>query len=326
MSRDARREESPASAGFFLSVALLCLTLSGCAHTPLWDALDRSWPADIPKSHEITQVPFFPQEDFQCGPAALAMAARVSGADVLPDALTPQVYLPGRRGSLQAEMKATGRRLGLLAYPLQPSLESLVREVAAGHPVIVLQNLTLSSSRPVWHYAVVIGYDLPRATLLLHSGKTERMKMFMPTFERTWAAGEHWAIMLLRPGVLPAGATPDDYAAEAAALERVSPAAARTAYLRGLERWPTNRASLLGAGNSSYALGDLPAAAEAYSAATRAHPDFADAWNNLAQVLYEQHRLDVAGTAIARAVALGGPRLARYQALEARILSARGSR
>ena len=46
------------------------------------------------------------------------------------------------------------------------------------------------------------------------------------------------------------------------------------------------------------------------------HPDFADGWNNLAQVLLEQHKPAAASTAIAKAIALGGPRQAAYIALQ----------
>jgi cytochrome c-type biogenesis protein CcmH/NrfG len=72
---------------------------------------------------------------------------------------------------------------------------------------------------------------------------------------------------------------------------------------------------MLGAGNTAYTMGDLPAAATAYQAAVQAHPDFADGWNNLAQVLLEQHQPRDALVAIRKAIALGGPRLAAYQEL-----------
>jgi hypothetical protein len=37
-----------------------------------------------------------------------------------------------------------------------------LREVAAGNPVLVLQNLSFAWA-PVWHYAVVMGYDADAA-------------------------------------------------------------------------------------------------------------------------------------------------------------------
>ena len=69
----------------------------------------------------------------------------------------PQVYLPERKGSLQVEMLAAARRHGMVSYQLAPRFEDMMREIAAGTPVVVLQNLGVFSSG--WHYAVAIGYD-----------------------------------------------------------------------------------------------------------------------------------------------------------------------
>ena len=52
---------------------------------------------------ELTDTPFFPQEAYQCGPAALATLLNANGVAVSPEQLVPQVYLPERRGSLQVE-------------------------------------------------------------------------------------------------------------------------------------------------------------------------------------------------------------------------------
>ena len=70
------------------------------------------------------------------------------------------------------------------------------------------------------------------------------------------------------------------------------------------------------------ALGRLGEAEAAFDAAARQHPDFADAWNNLAQVQQEQGSLRQAEQSVAKAVALGGPRLERYLALQAKIKAA----
>lgn len=306
---------APALAGVLLSVALL---LSACATPPQLSQLEQDWPADVPVRTELKQVPFYPQEDYECGPAALAMAATAAGVSLRPEQLVEQVYLPGRKGALQQEMLAAGRRQGLLSYILAPRLEAVLREVAAGHPVIVFQNLSLPLY-PVWHYAVVVGYDRDQGLLRLHSGRSERMDMSLSTFERTWARGAHWAMVALLPQHLPVTAEPDAHAAAAAALERVQPQAAAVAYTRGLQAWPGHRADLLGVGNAAYALGQRERAAMAYRQAVQIHPDFADAWNNLAQVLLEQGRKREARQAVAKAVALGGPRLSRYLELQASI-------
>jgi len=305
---------APVLTGVFVWAVLL---LGGCA-TPQVAMLDARWPTELPARVELADVPFFPQEDYECGPAALAMVANAAGVDVTPEALVDQVYLPGRKGSLQPEMLAATRRQGLLAYPLKPKVEDILREVAAGHPVLVFQNLAFSIY-PVWHYAVVMGFDRERHVLLLHSGRTARMEISLFAFERTWARGQYWAMLALKPGQLPATAEPQAYTAAVATLERTDARGAQQAFAAALQRWPDNRAALLGAGNTAYALGQRDAAAKAYRQAVLKHPDFADGWNNLAQVLLELNRRHEASQAIARAVALGGARLPEYLALQAKI-------
>lgn len=304
---------TPAAAG----VVLCALLLSGCA-APQLTALDQRWPQALPVTALLKDVPFFAQDDHLCGPASLAMVAQAAGIQVTPEELVAQVYVPGRQGALQQEMLAATRRQGLVAYPLAPRLQDLLQEVAAGQPVLILQNLSLPIA-PLWHYAVVIGYDRAQNEVVLHSGVTERMVMALSTFEHTWARSGYWAMRATAPDRLPVTAEVDTWAAAAAALERVHPRAAQQAYATALARWPNHRASLLGAGNAAYALHQLARAEHAYALATRVQPDFADAWNNLAQVRWERGQRRAARAAIDRAVALGGPRLAEYQELQRKI-------
>lgn len=308
--------KAPGFAGAFLCLALL---LGGCA-TPQMQALQDRWPTGVPAVTQIANVPFHPQEEYQCGPASLAMAAGAAGIALDPEALAPQLYVPGRKGSFQVEMLAAARRQGLVSYQIRPQMEALLREVAAGHPVIVLQNLSLPVS-PVWHYAVVTGFNRHDNMLVMHSGRTRDMEVSLYTFERTWARGGHWAMVALPPNKLPATAEADAFAASLAALEHNAPKAAQQAYRHALATWPGHRTLLLGAGNSAYTLGDIDAAARAYRTLVEQHPDFADGWNNLAQALLEQGRADEAATAIRQAVTLGGSRLPRYLELQQKIAS-----
>jgi tetratricopeptide (TPR) repeat protein len=235
-----------------------------------------------------------------------------AGREATPASLLPQVYVPGRKGSFQAEMLAATRRHGLVAYRLAPRLEDLLGELAAGHPVLVLQNLALDWA-PLWHYAVAIGYDLGARAIILRSGVTRRLVMSLDTFERTWARSEHWAMVALAPDRLPASAQELAYVAAVAALERQNPAVAERGYEAALVRWPGSAAAAIGLGNSRYAQRNVTGAAEAYRAATLRHPESADAWNNLAQALIELGRRDAALAAAQRAVAIGGPRLPQYR-------------
>ena len=149
---------------------LLALLVGGCATQT--DTVRHD--ANLPRRAELASIPFFAQERYQCGPAALAMLLAAAGMAITPDELMPQVYVPEREGSLPPEMLAAARRNGALAMTIAPRLADLLTEVSAGNPVLVLQNLSLPIF-PLWHYAVVIGFDLDKGELLLHSGTTERL-------------------------------------------------------------------------------------------------------------------------------------------------------
>lgn len=282
------------------------LWLGGCA-TPQTQALLKTSSRQLPQQVELSKVPFYPQETHQCGPASLAMVLNAGGAKATPQDLTPQVYLPGLAGSLQVEMLAATRRNGLLAYELAPKLDDLLMEVAAGSPVVVLQNVALSWY-PVWHYAVVVGYDFKREEIILRSGLERRQVLPFTTFERTWERAGHWAMLALPPGRMPRTATETAYVAAAVALEKAAPPkSAEAAYEAALKRWPRNLSARIGLGNAEYAQGDWKRAEKTYLQATLDHPKSAIAYNNLAQTLAEQKRYPEALALANQAVLLGGP-------------------
>ena len=112
------------------AVAALAVALTGCAASPpLADGLAR----DAPRSIELSATPFYPQEDYQCGPAALATLLRASGVEVEPGTIAPEVFVPGLRGSLQLEMIGATRRHGRLPYVLSTTADEMVAELAAGN-------------------------------------------------------------------------------------------------------------------------------------------------------------------------------------------------
>jgi hypothetical protein len=295
----------------------LCLLTSGCAifaEPPQTAALALASPAGLPPRIELRDAPFFPQTPYHCGPAALATVLTYVGLTATPEQLSDAVFLPAREGALQTEMTAAARRFGALAVPLPPQLVAVLTEVAAGHTVVVLQNLGLSFV-PRWHYAVVVGYDLAARELVLRSGTVEREVMRFNLFERTWARGSYWAFVALPPGRLPASAAEADAVQAAIGFERVAaPAQALRAYDSIVERWPGNLLAGLGQGNARFAAGDLAGAAQAFER-TAARHDSAAAWHNLAAVRLRQG--DRAGAQVAAEHAL-----ARAQAAEPQWLAA----
>ena len=122
-------------------VLLSLLLLGGCASQLQATGLLRAPPDGLARAVELKQVPFFPQERYQCGPAALATVLNWSGVTVTPEQLRDEVYLPQRHGSLQVELTAAARHHRRLPYVLTQDLQAVLDEVRAGHPVLVLLNL-----------------------------------------------------------------------------------------------------------------------------------------------------------------------------------------
>src|SRR5574337_393386 len=164
-------------------MAIVVCGLAGCASVP-GPEYGRALAPSQAAQAELTAVPYFAQEDHQCGPAALATALQAAGIARTPDQLVDQVYLPERQGSLQVELLGASRRAGAVPYVLRGEPDDLLREVAAGHPVVVLQDVGVPLL-PQWHYAVVVGYDLAARTLTLRSGTVQRLVMPVADFDRS---------------------------------------------------------------------------------------------------------------------------------------------
>lgn len=290
----------PLASAFALLITL-ALT-SGCATQTR--QLDAAAPG-LPRYAELDDTPFLPQTLHQCGPASLATALAAAGYPADPQRLEALVYLPSREGSLQTEMLAAARRNGALALPSPPTLAGLLAEVAAGTPVIILQNLGLRIA-PRWHYAVVIGYDRLRSEIILRSGITRREVMAMSTFEHTWARSGYWGMMVPRPPSLPLAADHPSVEKALAALEKfATPAVLSTWYEQATQRWPDSLTLAIGLGNAAFANGRPEDAERAFRSAAEHHPSSAAALNNLATVLQSLGRLDDALQIAEQAVALG---------------------
>ncbi len=280
------------------------LFLSGCALQTA--SLQQQLPREIPAEFELTQTPFFPDTTDECGPAALATALNAAGFATQPLELSQQVFLNQRQGSLQTEMLAASRKSAAVATRLQPTLAALVQEVAANHPVVVLQNLGFNWA-PKWHYAVVVGYHLPKQTLVLRSGGIKRQVLSMRSFEHTWARSEFWAFVVLPPGQWPATAQESAAVDAAVGFERAAlPSQAQLVYASAVQRWPHNLTLAMGLGNTHFALGNKREAAEIFQAAAKQHQS-TPAWINLTLTLLELGQYAQAHQAAQAAVSLADP-------------------
>lgn len=267
-----------------LGVCLLALLfLAGCSHTPQTKALPTSSFADAAK--ELEAVPFYPQTQYQCGPAALATVMQYRGVDVIPDDLVDKIYIPEKQGSLQIEMVAATREKGLVPYVIEPELTAILAQIEAGHPVLVMQNLAYQWM-PYWHYAVVVGFDVANNEVILRSGETKRWRTSFAAFERTWARSEHWGLVIVPPDVIPADASLTRWMQAAYDLQQTGQTkTAETAYRTAMQQWPDAPEPGVALANLYFAQQAYIEADEVYAALLTNNPQTAVLWNNRAYTL-----------------------------------------
>lgn len=292
---------SPTAGGLLIVFSLLLSSCAGPGQRVDFSAVD------LPERKEITDAPYFPQERYQCGPAALATVLVHSNAQASPRQLVGQVYVPERKGSLQTEMIATARRYNRIAYVLDPNLLTLLREVGDGKPVLVMQNLGLKIL-PKWHYAVVVGYNLNTSKVILRSGVDRRKIISFKLFDRTWRRSGRWAVIVSSADELPITANEKNYLMAILPFERSRQwRTANRAYRTASKKWPDSLGAHMGLGNTFYHLAKPGKAEQSYRKALLLDHDHAPAHNNLAQVLLETNRFDEAKQHALQAVRFGGP-------------------
>lgn len=261
--------------------ALLLLVVSGCALT--------NQPTHVPfeETLELEGTPFFPQDKYQCGPASLAMLLGASGTKVTPGELVSRIYLPGRRGSLQLELIAASRQYHRIPYIINNNISALIAELTLGRPVLVLQNLGLDIL-PAYHYAVVIGM-LPPDQIVLRSGINRRLVMDVDHFLTTWNRTDSWAMIVLKPGELPAHPHPFNYLEAVSGFEKHGNLnRANEAYRAGLATWPEDPNAMIALANNYLLQSHYREADLLYRKLLKIYPEHIPAANNLADSLLQQ--------------------------------------
>lgn len=246
--------------------------------------------ASLSAEASISGVPFIEQGDYQCGPAALAMAFNWSGTKITLDELLEKTFTPGRRGSFQNDLITATRRHGKLAYVIERTFSALLRELESGHPVIVLQNRGLNWL-PLWHYAVAIGYNIPQNKIRLISGRYEKEVLSLEVFAKTWDRANNWGLLVLPPTTIPETADPLRLLNAIVGLERAEQwDAAEDAYTAHLSLWPESIPAHVGLSNSLLNQEKFEKAKRSLEKSLKLNPDSAVLLNNYALLLLQLNR------------------------------------
>lgn len=144
----------------------------------------------------IERVPFYPQEDYQCGPASLAAVMNFWNVDVAPEDIAREIYSPSARGTLDVDLVLYARSKGLVASRYSGGLEDLRGAITSGYPLIVLVDYG-SSLYQVNHFMVVVGYR--DEGIIVNSGRQEGGVMPLNDFLNSWERTRFWTLRIGRP-------------------------------------------------------------------------------------------------------------------------------
>ena len=176
--------------------ALLALAVVGCA------SVEPPEFKRLPERVELNGVPFFRGNANQGAPQTLAGMLGEQRIRVTPGLLVKPLKLPGAEASLQSNIEQLAAGYGLMVYPLDSSLSALLTQVAAGYPVMLRFSDGTLWSEP--RYAMLVGYNRAKGTVLLRSGMERRRLMDFSKFESAWKDAGGWAVLILSPTQLPA--------------------------------------------------------------------------------------------------------------------------
>jgi tetratricopeptide (TPR) repeat protein len=142
----------------------------------------------------LTNVPFYPDNTDQCGPASLASILNFWGKNVTPAQLKSEVYIHRLRGSLPMDMPPALEANGLRAQIISGSFEIVKAELRAGRPMIAYLDFG-TRKHPIGHYLVITGFDDQRRGLYVHSSMHKDKFASYRRFNRGWSDTDHWLLL-----------------------------------------------------------------------------------------------------------------------------------
>ena len=144
----------------------------------------------------IKNVPFYPQEIYQCGPASLAAVLNYWGLKVSPADIAGAIYSQEAQGTLDVDMGFYAEKKGLKARQYRGGWEDLKKGIDSGVPLIVLVDYGFWVYQQN-HFMVVIGYD--ENAVIAHSGKERDKRIPLNHFLRTWERTKFWTLQVTPP-------------------------------------------------------------------------------------------------------------------------------
>lgn len=141
----------------------------------------------------IEQVPFYPQEMYQCGPASLAGVLNFWGARVSPEGIAEEIYSKSAGGTLTLDMILYAKKMGFDVGQYQGSYDDVHKNVDSGVPLVVMVDTGFWIYQQN-HYMIVIGYD--EKGVIVHSGRKPHRFLPLKEFLKTWKKTNYWTLRI----------------------------------------------------------------------------------------------------------------------------------
>jgi predicted double-glycine peptidase len=164
---------------------LILLWLTSCVGVPNLE--------EPKSSRRIENIPFFPQEAYECGPASLAGVLNYWELNVSPEEIAREIYSPSAGGTLNLDMILYTEKKGMKAIHYKGSAEDIKKKIDLGYPIIVLVDLGFWVYQQN-HFMVVVGYY--KDGIIVNSGKEQHKMIPLMSFLRTWRKTNYWTLVI----------------------------------------------------------------------------------------------------------------------------------
>ncbi len=148
-----------------------------------------------PNALYVKQVPFYPQTQYQCGPASLATVLNYWGRHVTPEQIAQEIYRPGMKGTLSLDLWQYAKAQDFQASVRQGSWELLETQVSRERPIIASLNLGFRQV-PLGHFLVVVGVDPEDKSVIAYSGVEKNQRIPFDRFKKAWEKTNYWSLLI----------------------------------------------------------------------------------------------------------------------------------
>lgn len=145
------------------------------------------------QEHIIESVKFFPSEDYQCGPASLAMVLDFWGLKITPEEIARDIYSEGARGTADFEMILFAKKNGFKAIQYSGNIEDIKEKIKSQRPLIVMTDEGFWFYKK-YHYMVVVGFD--NSNVIVNSGIDQHKRIDFESFIKKWEKTEFWTLLI----------------------------------------------------------------------------------------------------------------------------------